>query len=126
MSQRIQRWTFFGSSNWESSLTSILTADSSSIYNVQNIVPLVDYVNAIRPIPAAIGMCKTTSIWCTHSYDEKEKCDVLKSAALTLGIFPIIECSNPRSDAVSCLSDIHTQKADFVGVDSNYGYLARQ
>jgi hypothetical protein len=93
---------------------------------VQSIVPIDDYVNPIRPIPAKIGLCQTTAIWCTHSYEEKEKCDVLTNVAMTLGILPILECSNPRSDAVSCMSDVSKGKADLVGVDSNYGFLARQ
>lgn len=96
------------------------------VYPVQNIVPLIDYMNAIRPIPADIGMCRTTARWCTHSYDEKEKCDVLRAVALTTGIKPIFECNDPRTDAVSCISDISKDKADLVGVDSNFGYIARQ
>lgn len=83
----IQRWAQMGSTAWESAITSILSSGgTNSIYILQNIVPLVDYVNAIRPIPAPLEMCQTTSTWCTHSYDEKEKCDVLKTVALTLGI----------------------------------------
>ncbi|KAG5669349.1 hypothetical protein PVAND_017237 [Polypedilum vanderplanki] len=125
LSQRIQKWTNYGSTLWEMSLNSILTSDSRSIYSVQNIVPLVDYVNAIRAIPAPIGMCSTTVTWCTHSYEEKEKCDVLKTVALTLGILPLIECSNPRSDSVSCINDVSSGKADMLGIDSNFGFLAR-
>lgn len=76
-----------GSSAWESSINSLLTSGgTNTIYILQNIVPLIDYVNTIRPIPAPLEMCQTTSTWCTHSYDEKEKCDVLKTVALTLGI----------------------------------------
>jgi hypothetical protein len=76
-----------GSTAWESAITSILSSGgTNSIYILQNIVPLIDYVNTIRPIPAPLEMCQTTSIWCTHSYEEKEKCDVLKTVALTLGI----------------------------------------
>lgn len=116
----------YGSTLWESSLYSILTSESRSIYTVQNIVPLIDYVNAIRPIPAPIEMCSTTAVWCTHSYEEKEKCDVLAAVALTLGIKPIFQCANTRSDTVSCISDVSSGKADLVGIDSNYGFLARQ
>lgn len=43
-----------------------------------------------------------------------------------LGVYPILECSPPRTDAVSCLSDVSSGKADLVGIDSNYGFLARQ
>jgi len=34
-------------------------------------------------------------------------------------------CNNPRSDTVSCLSDVSSGKSDFVGIDSNFGFLAR-
>lgn len=79
-----------GSSAWESTVTSLLSSGGTdSIYILQNIVPLIDYINAIRPIIAPIEQCRTTATWCTHSYDEKDKCDVLKTVALTLGI-----CSN--------------------------------
>lgn len=43
-----------------------------------------------------------------------------------IGIQPLFECGNPRTDAVSCLSDVSSGKADLVGVDSNFGFLARQ
>lgn len=77
-----------GSTAWESAINSILTSGGTySIYILQNIVPLIDYVNNIRPIPAPLEMCQSTSTWCTHSYEEKEKCDVLKTVALTLGMY---------------------------------------
>lgn len=126
IAQRLQRWTLFGTSSWEIALTSILTSSGSNIlYPVQNIAFLVDYVNPIRPIPADIGMCTTTSRWCTHSYEEKDKCDVLRAVALSTGIKPIFECNEPRTDTVSCISDVSTGKADLLGIDSNFGYLAR-
>lgn len=88
LSLGIQRWAQMGSTAWESAITSILSSGgTNSIYILQNIVPLVDYINAIRPILAPIEKCRTTATWCTHSYDEKEKCDVLKTVAFTLGIY---------------------------------------
>lgn len=77
-----------GSTAWESAVTSILSSGgTNSIYILQNIVPLIDYINTIRPILAPIEMCRTAVTWCTHSYDEKEKCDVLKTVAFTSGIY---------------------------------------
>lgn len=126
ISNRILRWTIFGTTLWETSLNSILTSSgTNAVVPVQNIVPLIDYVNAIRPIPADIGMCTTTSKWCTHSYDEKDKCEVVRAVAFTTGIRPLLECNEPRTDPVSCISDVSGGKADFLGIDSNFGYLAR-
>lgn len=124
ISQTIGRWMQSGS-GWESALRQILAPDSTSVVAVSNILRLPDYIAPIRPIPIGIDVCPSVR-WCTHSYDEKEKCDVLRVAALTTGIVPNIACNSPRSDAVSCLSDVSSNKADFVGIDSNFGYLARK
>lgn len=108
-------------------MNSILSSEGSNIvFPVRNIVPIVDYVNAIRPLIADIPMCRTNARWCTHSYDEKDKCDVLRTVALTTGIRPIFDCNEPRTDSVSCISDVSSGKADLLGIDSNFGYLARQ
>lgn len=120
----MSRW-MTSSGSWESSLRQILTGDSQTVTSVNNIVRLIDYMPPIRSIPIAIDMCRTTSTWCTHSFDEKEKCEVLRMAALTTGIYPVLNCADPRSDTVSCISDVSSGKADFVGIDSNYGFLAR-
>jgi hypothetical protein len=45
---------------------------------------------------------------------------------LTTGILPIIECGEPTSGSVSCLNDIAAERADFMGIDSTYGYIARK
>lgn len=126
LSQNIGRW-MMSNNGWESSLRQILTPDASSIVAVTNILRLTDYVLPIRPMPIVIEpTCPAPIKWCTHSYEEKEKCEVIRTAALTTGIIPTITCNDPRSDTVSCLSDVSSGKADFVGVDSNFGYLARK
>ncbi|CRK97686.1 CLUMA_CG011066, isoform A [Clunio marinus] len=124
LSTTINRW-MTSNSGWESSLRQILTPDSSQVVNVRNIQQLPDYIAPIRAVPVAIDVCANSLRWCTHSYDEKEKCEVLRAAALTTGIQPLIICNEPRSDTVSCISDVSSNKADFVGIDSNFGYLAR-
>lgn len=126
LSQTIGRW-MTSNSGWEAALRQIITPDASSVVAVNNIVRLPDYVTPIRPIPIAIEpSCPPAIRWCTHSYDDKEKCNVLRIAALTTGIQPNIICNDEKSDAVTCISDVSSNKADFVGIDSNFGYLARK
>lgn len=126
LSQTIGRW-MISNTGWESSLRQIITPDSTSVVAVRNILRITDYVAPIRPIPIAIGLtCPTPINWCTRSYEEKTKCDILSTAALTTGIIPNIICNDPKSDTVSCISDISKGKSDFVGIDSNFGYLARK
>lgn len=126
LAQNVQRWST-SNSGWESSLRDILFTDSYAVVAVQFIVPLPRYMNPIRAVPIAVdSACPAGIRWCTHSYDEKEKCEVLRMAALTTGIVPNIFCNPPKSDTVSCISDVSSGKADFVGIDSNFGYLARK
>jgi Transferrin len=146
LATNLNRWLSMPGSGtgWESSLRQILVSDTSSVVAVSNIVRLPDFIAPIRPIPIGIDVryktsrrelkvnlisfqvCANGIKWCTHSYDEKEKCEVLRMAALTTGIVPNIICNNAKSDTVSCLSDVATGKADFVGIDSNFGYIARK
>lgn len=124
LSQNIGRWMTMNT-GWESSLRQIVTPDKSSVVAVRNIVRLPDYIAPIRPIPTGIEVCPSIR-WCTHSYDEKDKCEVLRAAGLTTGIIPNIVCNAPKSDTITCISDVSSGKADFVGIDSNFGYLARK
>ena len=128
IAQRMLGWMDRASQmdGWESALREILTQDSHTIRPAAAMVTVRDYVSRTRSIPSDAEMCNTTVKWCTKSDAEKLKCDVLRTAAMTTGIYPIIECREPRSDSVSCISDVSSGKADLVGIDSNYGYLARQ
>lgn len=128
LSTNLIRWMNMANagSGWESSLRQILTSDTSSIVPVTAIVRLPDFIAPIRPIPIGIDICGNGVKWCTHSYDEKDKCDVLRMAALTTGIVPDIICNNPKTDVMACIDDVSKAKADFVGIDSNFGYLARK
>lgn len=83
-------------------------------------------VNEFTPVPTNVN-CSAASIrWCTQSIEEKKKCDVIRTAAVITGIFPNITCNEPSSNLSACLSDVSNDKADFVGIDSNFGYLARK
>lgn len=45
---------------------------------------------------------------------------------MTSGVYPILECLEPQTSVVTCLNEINAKRADFMGIDSNFGYLARQ
>ncbi len=79
-----------------------------------------------RDVPVAISLCSTNSIWCTTSLEENEKCEVIRAGGITTGVYPIIECKEPATSVVSCLGDVSAGRADFMGIDSNFGFLARQ
>ncbi|XP_053686046.1 transferrin-like [Sabethes cyaneus] len=123
---KIDRWMRGATgSMWESAIQEIIGQDSRSVISVGSIQSPVDYLRPYRQIPIPSDLCQTTARWCTTSFEEKEKCDVLRTAALTSGIYPIIECTDPATSRMACLSDIASQRADFIGIDSNFGFLAR-
>lgn len=126
ISTRIDRWMRGASGSvWESAIQEIIAQDSRSAISVGSIQAPVDYLRPYRQIPIPSDLCQTTARWCTTSLEEKEKCDVLRTAALISGIHPIIECTDPATSRMACLSDIASQRADFIGIDSNFGFLAR-
>jgi len=71
-------------------------------------------------------LCSTNSVWCTTSLEENEKCEVVRAGGVTTGVYPIIECREPATNVVSCLADVSAGRADLTGIDSNFGFLARQ
>lgn len=79
-----------------------------------------------REVPFSQPICSTQAKWCTKSFEEKEKCDLLQTAGVTTGIQPIIECNNPVGGALNCLKEVNEERADFTSIDSNLGYIARQ
>lgn len=65
--------------------------------------------------------------WCTKSLAEKEKCEVIRTAGITAGVYPIIECREPVNEgSIGCLKEVSQGKADFTVIDSNFGYIARR
>ncbi|XP_058118360.1 transferrin-like [Anopheles ziemanni] len=130
ISTRIDQWvrsTQTAPSLWEEAIVRILTRDDQEkIVAVGDIQLPADYIRPFRPIPVVSDLCQTTVRWCTTSLEEKQKCDVLSRAALTTGVLPYVECNNPTTNRMTCLDNIANNRADFVGIDSNYGFLARQ
>lgn len=113
---------------WASGLRRMILPDNSQLHPVKNLISLKDYFRSkSRPIPIETDeQCPTPIRWCTRSEGELDKCNVIKMAALTTGIRPQITCNRPRSDSVTCLSEVSSGRADFVGIDSNFGYIARK
>ncbi|KAG7298564.1 hypothetical protein JYU34_018203 [Plutella xylostella] len=73
----------------------------------------------------ATTSCMPARRWCSTSDHEYTKCLWTRRAAYTLGLEPVITCQQ-RHNVFQCLEDIRDSKADFISVDSNYGYIARQ
>ncbi|GBP81952.1 Transferrin [Eumeta japonica] len=65
-----------------------------------------------------------TQRWCTISEAEQHKCEWVRHALHTLGVEPALSCQRGRSP-LHCLWDIRAYNADFIAIDSNYGYSAR-
>ncbi|XP_055312827.1 transferrin-like [Sitodiplosis mosellana] len=124
LKEGINRW-IYGLNGWESAIKDIITAD--------NLTPVIttiqrprDIFFPYREVPYSLPLCSTTANWCTKSIEEKEKCDVLHTAGVTTGIFPLIECNEPvAGGAISCLEEVNEGRADFTGIDSSLGYIAR-
>lgn len=121
----LDRW-MSSTGSWESSLRQIILPDSTQLRPVNNIVNLRDYIPPLRSIPVGIENCPVPLRWCTSNEGEREKCEVIRMAGITTGIRPQITCNLPRSDTVTCLSEVAAGRADFVGIDSNFGFIARQ
>lgn len=110
---------------WQSALREIIGMDSYEMTD-STIQGPTDYFRPFREVPQALPLCSTTATWCTTSYEEKDKCEVIRSGGITTGVYPQIDCREPTTSTVSCLNDISEGRADFMGIDSNFGFLARQ
>lgn len=78
-----------------------------------------------RGVPYEQSLCSTQVKWCTASTIEREKCEVARAAGISTGVYPLIECLKPSGSTVGCLYDVSNGQADFTGIDSNFGFLAR-
>ncbi|XP_053668730.1 transferrin-like [Anopheles marshallii] len=115
------------STPWESAIIDILTRhNADKIAAASSIQSPKDYFFPHRPLPLVSDICQSTARWCTTSLEERDKCDVLAKAGLTAGVYPLLQCNNPTTNRINCLREISAERADFAGIDSNYGYLARQ
>ncbi|XP_053679397.1 transferrin-like [Anopheles nili] len=127
LSARIDNWQRNAAAAWERAIVDILTRHNTDrIMPATTIQSPIYYLRPHRPMPIPSDICQTTARWCTTSPEEWDKCDVLAKAGLTSGVYPLLECNNPTTNRISCLREIAAGRADFAGIDSNYGYLARQ
>jgi Transferrin len=104
----------------------IVTGDSFLSRNVLVLQAPAAHVAVFRAVPIENDLCSTGASWCTTSPEELSKCEVIRSAGITSGVYPLIECKPPTTSTLACLKDISEARADFMGIDSNFGYLARQ
>jgi Transferrin len=104
----------------------IITGDNYISQNVLVLQAPAAHVAVFRAVPIENDLCATGASWCTTSPEELSKCEVIRSAGITSGVYPLIECKPPTTSTLACLSDISASRADFMGIDSNFGYLARQ
>lgn len=79
-----------------------------------------------REVPFSQPLCSTEVSWCTKSLEEKEKCEIVRTAGITTGVYPLIKCQEYVAGAINCLKEINEGKADFTSIDSNLGYIARK
>lgn len=77
-------------------------------------------------VPYEIPLCSKTVTWCTKSLEEKDKCEVIRTAGFTTGVYPTILCQEPVMGTLGCLREVREGRADFAVIDSNYGYIARR
>lgn len=79
-----------------------------------------------RNIPKENTYCNTEISWCTRNVDEKQECDVIRAASISTGVFPVITCHDPvKNGTIECMSNINKNTSKFMGIDSNFGYIAR-
>jgi hypothetical protein len=125
LNHKINAWTRSSAIGiWETAVREIIQADSFFVNDATIQAPR-DYFRPYRDVPVALSLCSTSAIWCTTSIEEKDKCEVIRAGGITTGVYPLIECKEPSSNVVSCLADISAGRADFAGIDSNFGFLAR-
>jgi hypothetical protein len=104
----------------------IITGDTHVSQNVFVLQAPSAHVGVFRALPIENDLCSTGASWCTTSPEELSKCEVIRAAGITTGVYPLIECKPATTSTLACLSDISASRADFMGIDSNFGYLARQ
>ncbi|XP_026725476.1 transferrin-like [Trichoplusia ni] len=117
-----------GANTWQSIMYQVLIPITNTRVVFQDSpISISNYTNPIRTISNvdSTASCLPARRWCTLSTAEQAKCSWVRSAAYTLGIQPPISCQQ-RASQLECLSDIRDNRADFVSLPSNYGYLARQ
>lgn len=148
LSTNLNRWAY-STYTWENAIREILTTDSlipivttiqeprsvfrpcmsqKENHKTSEFVFLLQYSNyfPVREVPFDFPLCSTSVTWCTKSLEEKEKCNVIRAAGITTGVYPLIECQEPVIGSIGCLNEVNEGRADFTVIDSNFGYIARQ
>lgn len=112
--------------DWRQTTLNILTGSDQYILKQVYKDIVRNYVEKKRPIPQANTYCNTEISWCTRNNDEKEECDVIRAGGISSGVFPNINCHNPvLNGTIECMNNINKNTSKFMGIDSNYGYIAR-
>lgn len=107
-------------------IRAILRHDNNVLHNVVNLQGVREYVRTYRNVPVNFDTCVPDFRWCTTSTDERRKCETIRAGGISAGILPSIVCNEPRDSVFECMNDIRGDVADFMGIDSNFGYLARK
>jgi len=123
LNKDIDRW-ITGTDVWQQSVKDILTS-GNMVVRTTSVQPVDRYFVGRRQIPVEQEVCESKITWCTASTLENEKCNVVRAGGITTGVYPLIECRTPAAGPVRCMNDIAQKNADFMGIDSNLGYIAR-
>lgn len=126
--RKIDEWFASAKKNglgWEGAVVEILGASNFEPHRTP-VQQISQHMALYREIPIAENHCNTEINWCTTSAEEQEKCDIIRTGAITSGVQPVISCAAAKESTVTCLEQISKNNSDFMGIDSNYGYLARQ
>uniref|UniRef100_A0A336LPD1 CSON015606 protein n=1 Tax=Culicoides sonorensis TaxID=179676 RepID=A0A336LPD1_CULSO len=112
---------------WQTAVTDILTDRGNHILQDATIQSPRKHLAGIRTLPDETSICDKRINWCTRSVEETEKCKVARAGGISTGTYPLISCNQgyPANSAVTCLYEISQGKNDIMGIDSNYGYIAR-
>ncbi|XP_026318493.1 transferrin-like [Hyposmocoma kahamanoa] len=117
-----------GGSTWQATLFDGIIGGSNARVFFDDVMPSpTNYTAELRVMPTidSTATCIPSRRWCVTSQEEFHKCSWVQAAAHSLGIQPPISCVS-RSSVLHCLKDIADNLADFMAIQANYGYIARQ
>ncbi|KAL1130223.1 hypothetical protein AAG570_013161 [Ranatra chinensis] len=128
MQKDVIGWLNSGSSTgpdqWIIALKAMLLDNFKVAVNVSAPRALEEYIDRGCDDDIDGAGCREDVKWCTVGHAEFSKCKWLKAAAAAHGMVPKIRCvSSPNM--WNCLNNIAAGKADVIGIDSEYGLIAR-